>query len=304
MPTNTQHRTCPTCGQSLINEQMRQAVDRALTLTERSTRAKLLPDVEATVREELEAKCAEENARAWARALELQHQLDRRSAHDRGIHREHDTMAVLGTTFPTDRIERDGRRGDILHTVVHADRDVGLILYECKNAATFQNKWITKLRDDGRKRRTPYLILVSSRLPAKEAGICVREDVAICEPNFAASVAAIIRQWAIASHRADAISQDPPDKARRVYDYLASDEFRGDFDAIIACSTQLDEQIATERNHHARIWAGRDRIQERLRTASLLVHANLASRMEDASTSTEDGDLVLEMPSVNGAAHA
>lgn len=301
MPTITQHGTCPTCGQSLINEQMRKAVDRGVASTERSFRAKLLPEVQATLREELEVKYAEDNARAWARAQELQHQLDRRGAHDRGTGRERDTLAALKTAFPADKIERDGRRGDILHTVVHAGQEVGLILYECKKAATYQNKWITKLKDDGRKRRTPYLILVSSRLPAKEAGLCVREDVAICEPTHVASLAAIIRQWVVATHRADAISQDAPEKARRVYDYLASDEFRGDFDGIMACSRELDEQIAAERASHDRMWAGRDRVQERLGTASLMISANLASRMEDKTSSSVADDLVLEVPLVNGA---
>jgi hypothetical protein len=283
---------------------MRKRVARAYASMENSIRAKLLPDVEAKVREELEVKYAEDNARAWARAHELEHQLDPRSAHDRGVRREHDVLATLKTAFPTDRIERDGRRGDIVHTVVHAGHEVGLILYECKNTATFQSKWIAKLKDDGRKRCTPYVILVSSRLPAKEVGICVREDVAMCEPIHAASLAAIIRHWVIVTHRADLIAEDAPEKARRVYDYLASDEFRCDFDGIIACSRELDGQIAAERSYHDRMWAGRDRTQERLRTASLMINANLASRMEDATASTETGALVSEAPSVNGAARA
>jgi hypothetical protein len=105
-------------------------------------------------------------------------------------------------------------------------------------------------------------------------------------------------------HRADAVLHGAPEKARLVYDYLASDEFRGDFDGIMACSRELDEQIAAERSYHDRVWAGRDRVQERLRTASLMINANLASRMGDASASTEARDLALETPSVNGAAHA
>jgi hypothetical protein len=52
------------------------------------------------------------------------------------------------------------------------------------------------------------------------------------------------------------------------------------------------------------MWACRDRTQERLRTASLMINANLASRMEDATASREPGALVSEAPAVNGAAHA
>jgi hypothetical protein len=96
----------------------------------------------------------------------------------------------------------------------------------------------------------------------KEAGLCVREDVAICESPHAANLAAIIRHSVVAMHRTDAITQDAPEKARSVYDYLASEEFRGDFKEITACSQALDDQIAAKRSHHDRIWASRDRLQE------------------------------------------
>jgi hypothetical protein len=72
----------------------------------------------------------------------------------------------------------------------------------------------------------------------------------------------------------------------------------------MACSRELNEQVAAERIYHDRMWTGRDRVQERLRTASLMINANLASRMEDTSASAEAGDLVLETSGVNGAAHS
>jgi hypothetical protein len=49
----------------------------------------------------------------WRRASSFQpRQLDRWSAHDRGVGREHDAVAVLKAAFSTDSTECDGRRGD------------------------------------------------------------------------------------------------------------------------------------------------------------------------------------------------
>ena len=57
---------------------------------------------------------------------------------------EHDVLGALRSAFPTDRIDHHGRRGDVLQVVMHGDREIGRILYECKNAGAWQNAWLTE----------------------------------------------------------------------------------------------------------------------------------------------------------------
>ena len=175
MQTGSKYGVCPTCGQSLVDHEMQKRVDRAQLTLEKAVRAKLQPDIEATAAAKSEAKHAAETARFKKRIDQLQRQVDTSSAHDRGTGHERDVLGVLRTAFPGDRIERDGHRGDILHTVVDGGRDLGLILYECKNAGNWQNTWISKLKKNAPTRGTPYVVLVSRTLPANEHALCVRD---------------------------------------------------------------------------------------------------------------------------------
>lgn len=285
MKAGTDHGICPTCGQLLVDTEMFKRVRRAQAAADKSARARLRGDIEA----EVAAKNSASDSRAKARIEDLQHrvdelqrQLDTRGAHDRGIDHELDVLEVLKAGFPTDAIERNGRGGDLLHTVVSGGRDVGLIVYECKNAGTWQNAWVAKLKRDGRKRRTPYLVLVSRRLPARERGVCVRDDVVICEPAYLLPLAAVMRRWVISMQRAEAVATAADSKARRLYAYLAGDEFRADFAEISACASELDVQLAKERGAHERAWVGRLQVHKRLGAAVLTIGANLSIEFEDA----------------------
>jgi len=288
---------CPTCGQSLIDQEMRTRVERAQASAEKGLRATLRAEVEAEVTERLEARYAAERARAKARADELQRQLDTRSAHDRGIGHEYDVLASLKAAFPADSIERHGRGGDILHTVIDSGREVGLMLYECKNDGSWQSAWVDKLKRDGRKRGTPYLLLVSRTLPANAKGLCVRGDVVICEPAHVVTIAAVIRPCVVALYRADANAEDEPDKARRVYRYLAG-EFRADFDVIMQCAAERDEQLAAERTSHERVWKRRAKNDDRDRIARLTIGAKLADALQE-NVASPPIVLPLEIPKLN-----
>jgi hypothetical protein len=255
-------------------------VKRARAQDERALRSKVHAEIQARVEERVAHEYAGRMARAAARIDQLQRQLDTRSAHDRGVDHEHDVLSMLRSAFPADRIERFGRRGDVLHTVMGSGREVGRILYECKNAGAWQNDWLIKLKQDGLKRRTPYLVLVTRKLPAKASAMCVRDDVAICEPACVVAVASIMRQWVVGAYRADNAAQGVPEKARRVYDYLAGTEFRGDFDEMLACANELDAQDAGERSQHERSWAKRATLYRRLRAAHLRIGAKLEAELD------------------------
>lgn len=305
MKTMSKYGACPTCGQSLMDQAMLKRVERAKSTAERSLRVTLRAEIRADVEAQIKAKHAESEARLAARIDELQRQAEKRGAYDRGTCHEQDVIAALRAAFPNDRIERGGRRGDVLHAVVHRGREVGLILYECKNAGTWQNGWLAKLKSDGRKRRTPYLVLVTRKLPAKARGLCVRDDVAICEPAHAVPIALIVRQWVIGSHRAEAAAQEVPEKARRLYEYLGSAAFAADSGEIAECTHELGDQLESEREQHDRGWVRRERLQEQLRAAHLRIAARLEEEFErDANAGMQLAELARERVDPNGIANA
>jgi hypothetical protein len=295
IPNNS---VCPTCGQSLTDDAMQRRVLRAQATAERLLRTRIQTDIEASMEERKEGEYADRMARLRSRIDQLQRQADTRSAHDRGVDHEHDVLGMLRSAFPSDRIDHHGRRGDVLHAVLRNDREVGRILYECKNAGAWQNAWLTKLKQDGRKRGTPYLVLVTRRMPGKASAFCVRDDIAICEPAHAVAVATIMREWVISAYRTDTAANDAPEKARRLYDYLAGTEFRATFNEILDCTDQLDTQDATERSQHERGWEKRSKLYGQLRAAHLRISAKLESGMEERP-SARCADVVVEIDKRN-----
>jgi hypothetical protein len=289
---------CPTCGQRLTNPAMQRRVERNQAKAKRDLRAQLQADIEASVEERVQGEYAGRNARMRARLAELERQADTRSAHDLGVDHEHDILGLLRSAFPTDRIDHHGRQGDIVHTVMRNDREVGPILVECKNARAWQNAWLPKLKQDGRERGTPYLVLVTRRLPAKASGFCVRDDIAICEPAYVVAVATIMRQWVISAYRTDTGAKGVPEKARRLYDYLAGAEFRASFSEILDCANQLDALDKTERRQHELSWKKRAKLLGQLCAAHLRIDAKLEAEVEE-TTSPASPSVVVDIPERN-----
>lgn len=124
-------------------------------------------------------------------------------------------------------------------------------------------------------------MLVTRKLPAKERGLCVREDIALCEPAHVAALASIIRRWVVVAHRARSTAHGAPRKAQRLYDYLAGDAFRADFTAVAACTRDLDAELSAERDQHKRTWGRRAHLQEQLKTAHLRISATLEEELAD-----------------------
>jgi len=299
-------KDCPTCGQSLLNAKMAERVERAMAAQEKSLRAKLRGGIKSEVAAELESKHAGEMARAQAQVEALKRRLESKSAHDRGEVQERDVLEMLRAAFPADRLDRTGggRRGDILHRVAYDGQDVGTILYECKDTATWQNRYVAKLKDDGRKQRTPYLVLVTGKLPAKVSGFCVRDDVVVCQPAHAVHLAQVIRRMVVETHRAGASAKDKSYKAQRLMEYLAGPGFRGAFEAVTSGLGELSDQLASERSSHERNWRRRQELHGDMLAQAHGVNDSIREIVEDKSPDVGERailDQMLEMPELNGA---
>ena len=142
-----------------------------------------------------------------------------------------------------------------------------------------------RVAQEAQERRTqaadPYLILVTRKLPAKERGLCVLDDIALCEPAHVVAVASIVRRWLIGAHRAQTTARGAPRKAQRLYAYLAGEVFRAEWAPILECTSDLDTKLLAERDHHERMWGKRGHLQEQLRTAHLHINAKLEEELTE-----------------------
>ena len=276
--------------------------ERALERLRRS-QAKALSDAEKQIEQAKEA--TEEKVRAelegqrskHERALEatieglqkdnakLLRKVEKVNAPERGRINEEDIAEQLEHAFPDDEIKLTGSKGGDILQVVRYPTDKGLetagvILYECKDQQQWGSRFISQIKADGLKRHTPYLLLVSRAMPAKEADVCVRDDVVITDPEHVRHLARILRQVVLETHRAALAGKNRDHKKALLYDYLRGEAFRGELTLLIEAGSKLSEMLQTERRTHERDWNSRQQAYDELLHNSVAIDQSIRNIIE------------------------
>jgi hypothetical protein len=171
--------------------------------------------------------------------------------------------SVLQAAFPTDQIlpVAQGVRGaDLHHIVIDArGRKSGAILWECKNARTWNDTWLAKLKQDQRSMHADVAVLVSATLPKWCAKFTFSEGVLITSFTYAVSLASILRAnlCELAQVRNAAINKE--EKLELLYRYLSGVEFRQRVEAVVEAFAAMRHDIDRERRAAERQWAKRAR---------------------------------------------
>jgi hypothetical protein len=169
---------------------------------------------------------------------------------------------VLRQAFVHDEILeiKKGLRGaDVLQQVrTNASLECGAILWEAKHARKWAGDWTEKLKQDQREAKAELAVLVTTCPPPGLRGIGQFDGVWVCEPVFAAALAAALRQGLIATAVQRLQDTDSADKMVRLYDYLCGVEFRQHIEGIVEAFKGLQEQLGAEQRAFARQWKERE----------------------------------------------
>jgi hypothetical protein len=227
---------------------------------------------------------------------ELERKVEHLSAQDRGDLNEIDTVEKLLQAFPTDRIEKKGRGGDVLHTVLvkagGIERRAGLILYECKDTSRWSNTFIAQIKRDGQTHKTCYLVLVTKAFPRSERWICVRDGVVIVHPAYVGYIAEVMRRMVVETHEAGQGAKGHRQKTARLFEYLASNDFRESFTEVLRASDVLHELMRAEKQAHERSWTRREHAYSELGRRTTAIDEALRTIFE-GDAHAERGKLVV-----------
>ncbi len=217
----------------------------------------------------------------------LKRQMERLSPADRGDWNEEAVLQRLQVAFRHDDIERHkkGRRGsDILHSVrcrVGNDmHDAGLIVYECKDTARWDNDFIPQMKRAGRTHGTSYLVLVSKAFPRSKRDLFVQDGVVVVHPNHVLHVAHMIRTMVVGIFQADLSAEGRMQKTQELFRYLTSERFRQAFGSISDSVRSLKEQLEDERESHRRTWGKRERAYNEIKEATDTIDADIRGVIE------------------------
>jgi hypothetical protein len=204
----------------------------------------------------------------------------------------------LAATYPLDSIEeikKGALGGDCIQTInTRAAANCGRIYYESKRTKTFQPRWIEKFKADVRAKGANIGVLVTESMPADLPQMGQKEGIWICTFADLPSLSQVLRDSLITIHRVLAGQENRGDKMSMVYDFVTSDTFRLQVEAIVEGFTQLQHDLEGEKRAMARIWKQREKQIEKV----LLNTSNMYGSIRGIAGSAIPAVRHLELPGV------
>ncbi len=223
--------------------------------------------------EKIELKIAEKDKKIeeMTKALaEAQRKGQQGSMQTQGEVLELELEKNLKETFPSDVIEpvEKGRTGaDIIQKVKHiSNQTAGVIVWEAKRTKGWEDKWIEKLKEDGRNIKADACVLVSENLPKGVRNGSQYQGVWICNFSTAVSVSALLRHGILSSFSIALVNTGKDAKQEQIYDYLSSPKFRQKMEIIIENSDKMLDILETEKKWMNKKWIVEETRIRRLQT--------------------------------------
>ncbi len=202
----------------------------------------------------------------------------------------------LGTKFPLDTIEeiKKGARGGDCIQIVHTrtEQNCGSIYYESKRTKDFQPSWIEKFKADIRDKGANMGVLVTEVMPSDMERFGLKDGIWICNFEEFKGLCTVLRESIIKINNAISTQENKGDKMDMLYDFLTSNTFRMQIEAIVEGFTQMKSDLESEKRSMQRIWKQRDKQIEKVVTNTIDMYGSIKGIAGNAIQSVK----ALELP--------
>jgi hypothetical protein len=282
----------------MVKEQTLMEAEKSLTIRlneERDKIKKLEQDrTELTIKELL--KQLEDQKRLTE---EMKRKQEQGSMQLQGEVQELAIEEYLITQFPLDNIEeikKGARGGDCVQTVnTRTKHNCGTIYYESKRTKDFQPSWIEKFKADIRIKGAHIGVLVTDVLPSGMDRMGLRDGIWICSYEEFKGLCKVLRESLIQLDIAIATQENKGDKMSLLYDFLTSNTFKMQIEAIVEGFSQMQSELDSERRAMQRIWKSREKQIEKVITNTINMYGSIKGIAGNVI-----GDIkALELPGAN-----
>ncbi|MBI1931191.1 MAG: DUF2130 domain-containing protein [Ignavibacteriales bacterium] len=185
----------------------------------------------------------------------------------------------LTNNFPLDTIDeiKKGARGaDCLQIVnTRTRQNCGTIYYESKRTKDFQKSWIEKFKEDIREKGANIGVLVTDAMPSDMDRMGMRDGIWICSFEEFKGLCFVLRESLIQISNALASQENKGDKMSMLYDFLTSNEFRMQIEAIVEGFTQMKIDLESEKRAMQRLWSTREKQIEKVVTNTVNMYGSI-----------------------------
>ncbi len=174
----------------------------------------------------------------------------------------------LATNFPMDvitEVKKGARGGECLQIVnTRTRQNCGSIYYESKRTKDFQPSWIEKFKNDMRQKGANIGVIVTEAMPKGMERMGLKDGVWICSFEEFKGLSLVLRETIIQISQAVASQENKGDKMSMLYDYLTSNEFKLQIEAIVEGFTQMHNDLEAEKRAVQGIWKKREKQIEKV----------------------------------------
>jgi len=241
---------------------MREAQEAVLNQKLQEVREAMQKDKVATV-QAVQIHTFEERQKLQEKVLDLQRQLERKSAHELGEGAEIDLFEQLKSAFENDRIRRVGKGvngADVIHEIVHNGKVCGKIIYDAKNRNAWQNEFVNKLRADKLAEGADHAILSSNKFPKDRREIHLQEGVIVASPARVLTLVELLRGLTVRMHELRVSEEAREQKSAQLYAFITSEHCRQLLDSVQIQTSRMLDLDAREQEAHRRTWDQRGKL--------------------------------------------
>lgn len=172
---------------------------------------------------------------------------------------------------------KKGQQGaDILQCVKTENGVIcGKIYYESKRTKNFNDNWLQKLRDDNLSVKADVLVLVTEKMPDGHDKFFYKDGVWICSLWEVKGLSLVLRHLLLQVHSVSMTQQGKETKMEMLYNYLTSQEFSGQFGAIIEGFKSLQDNYTDEKLKMQKIWKEREKQLEKILTNAVSFYGSI-----------------------------
>ena len=174
----------------------------------------------------------------------------------------------LAEKFPLDLIQeiKKGERGADCLQIVHtrSRQNCGSIYYESKRTKNFQPSWIAKFKADIQERNANIGVLVTEVMPPDMDRLGLIDGVWVCSFDEFKGLCTVLRESVIRISSAIVTQENKGDKMGMLYDFLTSNEFQMQIEAIVEGFTQMKTDLESEQRSMRGIWKKREKQIEKV----------------------------------------
>jgi hypothetical protein len=213
----------------------------------------------------------------------LQRKLQKKTANELGDGAEIDLFEALRGSFRGDDIRRipKGQAGaDILHEVLYKGESCGKIIVDSKNRQSWQNGFVTKLRQDQVEEGAEHSILATTVFPAGKRDLCVESGVIVIAPGGVVHMVQVLRKAMIAMRVMGLSMKERSSKMARLYELVRSESYSRRFSEAGRLAQDILELDVQEKKAHDNVWKKRGTLATRINHVLREVETDVAAVIE------------------------